>query len=162
MIFVSIGNHDQEFTRLIKRIDEIAPKVKEKIIVQRGHTKYKPVNCESFEWSSSLDDYMKKASLIILHAGIGTSLEVLKKYKKSCIVVPRQHKYGEHINDHQVDFAEVLEKKGVKVIYEMGDLDEKTLNRYRKVVDIRNGSFNDLQGYLKKVISEERKRWPKD
>ena len=40
MIFVTVGTHPDQFDRLIRKIDTIAPKIKEKIVIQRGFTKY--------------------------------------------------------------------------------------------------------------------------
>ena len=113
-----------------------------------------PKNCGSFQWSKSLSDYIKKSNLVITHAGIGTTLEVLKKYKKPCIVVPRQHSYGEHINNHQVDYSRLLEKKNVRVVYDVRDLTPKLLNKYRKVVKVENKSFNSLQDFLSRIIKK--------
>jgi len=153
MIFVTVGTHDQEFTRLLKRIDEIAPEVKEEIIVQRGFTRYVPKNCKSFKFSPDLNPYFKKANLIIAHAGMGTSIEVLRQLKKTLILVPRQHKFNEHINDHQVGMARHFEKKwGVKVIYNMKDLTPEVLEKYRKIIKIHDRDLNSLREYLKNII----------
>ena len=152
MIFVTVGTHDQQFTRLIKKLDEIAPQIKEKIIIQRGFTKYIPKNCESFEWASGFDDYYKKARLVISHGG-STVWEFVYKYKKPLIVVPRQNKFDEHFNEHQVEFAQSFEKKtGVKAIYNIKDLTPKLLKMYKKVGKINPDNLKNLQIYLKKII----------
>ncbi|MDI6655433.1 MAG: beta-1,4-galactosyltransferase, partial [Candidatus Hydrothermarchaeota archaeon] len=44
MIFVTVGTHNQSFERLVKKADEIAGKIGEKVVIQTGHTKYKPKN----------------------------------------------------------------------------------------------------------------------
>jgi beta-1,4-N-acetylglucosaminyltransferase len=157
MILVTIGNHNQGFDRLIKRIDEVAPKLKEKIIIQRGYTKYVPKNCESFDFSPSLDDYYKKARLIIVHSAMSL-IEIIKKYKKPLITVPRQYKFKEHINDHQVEFAESVEKRlGIKAIYDIHDLTPKLLKSYSKVVKIDTSNLIKLQEYMKKLIANNEK-----
>ena len=68
MIFITIGTHPDQFDRLLKRIDEIAPKLGEKIIIQRGFTKYVPKNCEYFDFVDNIDDYYKKARLVIVQS----------------------------------------------------------------------------------------------
>ena len=152
MIFVTVGTH-VKFTRLVKHIDLTAPEVKDKIIIQKGSTNYDPKNCESFQWSPSLDNYMNKARLIISHGGL-SCLEGLKKFNKPTIIVPRQYKYKEHINDHQVEFAEEIEKRyGVKIIYNISDLTPELLNSYRKIVKIDDKNLKRLQSYLKKIIN---------
>lgn len=157
MIFVTIGSHYKQFPRLLKRIDEIAPKIKEKIIVQRGYTKYVPKNCESFDFAPSLEPYYQKSRLTIIH-GASSVWEFMYKSKKPFIIVPRQKKFGEHINDHQVEFAEEMEKKlGVKVIYDMEDLTPELLMKYNKRIRIKKENFNHLQSFLKNLIEKTRK-----
>lgn len=160
-IFVTVGTHDQELTRLIKRVDKIAPKINEKIIIQRGDTKYIPKseNCESFEFAADLKPYFKKARLVIAHAGIGTSIEVLREIKKPLILVPRQHKFNEHINDHQVGMARHFEQKwGVKAIYDIRDLNVELLKNYKKIIKMHDRELNQIRDYVKKIVLElERK-----
>ena len=154
MIFVTLGNHNQEFTRLVRRIDEIAPKIKEKIIIQRGYTKYTPKNCESFEFAPSLKPFYEKARIVIGHAA-SSAWEFLYDYEKPLIVVPRKKKYNEHINDHQVEFAQVLEKKtGVKAIYNIKELTPELLEKYKKIGKIDDSNLKKLQIFLKKKIQE--------
>jgi UDP-N-acetylglucosamine transferase subunit ALG13 len=151
MIFVTIGTHVQ-FNRLVKKIDEIAPKINEKIIIQTGSSTYVPKNVEHFAWSESLEKYMKEANLIISHGGL-SCLEGLKKHKKPTIIVPRQYEFGEHINDHQVEFAEEIERKyGVKIIKNITDLTPGLLNNYRIKIEIKDNNLKKLQNYLKRVV----------
>lgn len=64
----------------------------------------------------------KKADLIISHGGIGALVAALKLGKK-VIAVPRLVKYQEHIDDHQIQVCDKLEKQQyLKVVYEMSDL----------------------------------------
>ncbi|MBL7059187.1 glycosyltransferase [Candidatus Pacearchaeota archaeon] len=152
MIFITIGNHNQEFTRLIKRIDGIAKELKDKVVIQKGLTKYKPKNCESFDFAPEIDSYYEKARLVISHGG-SSPWEFLYKYKKPLIIVPRQYKFDEHINDHQVEFSKNLEKKtGVKVILDVKELTPELLNDYEKVVGIDGENLKGLQEYLKNYL----------
>lgn len=48
---------------------------------------------------------MTHSDIIITHGGPATFMGAIAKGKKP-IVVPRQEKYGEHVNDHQLEFAE--------------------------------------------------------
>lgn len=154
MIFVTLGTHNQEFTRLVEHIDNMAGKVKEKIIVQRGYTKYIPKNCESIEFAYPIEDYFKKARIIISHAAMSL-VEVVKKYKKPVIIVPRQKKFKEHINDHQVEFAEYFSKKtGVLSIYNIKDLTPELLKKYKIKEKIDEKNLKRLQSFLKKIIDE--------
>jgi UDP-N-acetylglucosamine transferase subunit ALG13 len=158
MILVTVGTHYMDFSRFLKRIDEIAPLVKEEIVVQRGHTKYIPKNCKSFDFVPSLDPYYKKASLVVMHGG-SSVWEFMYESTKPIIIVPRQEKYKEHVNDHQVDFAEYMDKElGVKTIYEMSELTPELLNTYKKRISLKPNNLNSLKSFLKSEISKSCKK----
>jgi UDP-N-acetylglucosamine transferase subunit ALG13 len=142
MIFVTIGTHKESFERLIKRIDTIAPYIKEKIIVQKGWTKYDLKNCESFDFKDNLDKYYKSARLVIVQSA--TSLiELSLKYNKPTITVPRQKKFKEHINDHQVDFALYFQKRtGTKAILNIDELTPEFLRNYKIIPNIIKSLFS--------------------
>ncbi|MEK6915184.1 MAG: glycosyltransferase [Nanoarchaeota archaeon] len=152
MIFVTIGTHPDQFDRLIRRIDKIAPKIKEEIIVQRGFTKYTPKNIEYFDFTDKIDEYYKKSRIVIAQSA--TSLiEFILKYGKPVITVPREAKYKEHINDHQVEFAEYFAKKAnVLMIRNMKELTPKLLINYRKKPKIDLDGLYNLQDKIRKVI----------
>ncbi len=152
MIFVTIGTHTDQFDRLIRRIDEIALKIKEEIIVQRGFTKYVPKNVKYFEFTEDMDKYYKKARIVIAQSA--TSLiEFILKYDKPVITVPRESKYHEHINDHQVEFAEYFAKKAnVLVIRNINYLTPQLLIKYNKKPKIDLNGLYSLQEKIKKVI----------
>jgi len=153
MIFVTIGTHNQQFTRLIKRIDEIAPAIKEKIVIQRGHTKYVPKNCESFEWTPNIGRYYDEARLVISHGG-SSVWEFVYNYKKPIIIVPRQHKFNEHMNDHQVEFAKKFSKNAnVKAVYDVNELTPSFLEAYNTIPKINTKNLQNLQDFLKKIIA---------
>jgi UDP-N-acetylglucosamine transferase subunit ALG13 len=154
MIFVTIGTHPQGFERLIKRIDEIAPKINEEIIIQRGFTKYIPKNCKSFEFED-LNPYFKKARLVICHSATSL-LEFSLEYKKPVITVPRQAKYNEHINDHQVDFALFFANKtGIKAILDVNELTPQLLESYNSIPLIKKNNLTKLQSYFKDYFKKQ-------
>jgi len=148
MIFVTVGTHPGQFDRLIKKIDEIAPKIKEKIIIQKGFTRYVPKNAEFFTFAPNLEPYFRKARIVISHSATSL-LEFVLFNKKPLITVPRQEKFGEHINDHQVEFAEFLEAKtGIKAIVNINELDENLLSNYKKIAKIKKGNLKKLQRFF--------------
>ncbi|MBM3233201.1 glycosyltransferase [Candidatus Pacearchaeota archaeon] len=158
MIFVAVGTHPESFERLIKRIDEIAPQVKEKILIQRGFTKYIPKNCESFEFADSLEPYFKKARLVVSQSATSL-LEFVLFNKKPLITVPRQKKFHEHLNDHQVEFAIYLqERTGIKAVLNIDELTPELLNSYKKVAKIDKRNFSKLQEYFKRLFNDIAKR----
>ena len=148
IIFVAVGTHPEGFDRLIRRLDEIAPQVKDKIVIQRGFTKYVPKNCESFEFTEDMDSYYKRARLAILQSATSL-LEFVLKYDKPVITVPRQVKFKEHLNDHQVEFGEFFSKKtGIACIIDMNDLTAEMLNNYKKKAVVKKDNLHKLQNYF--------------
>ena len=125
MIFVTVGTHYLGFTRLIKKIDELACLIDEEIIAQIGNTNYKPKNIKYFtfiEDEKKIMELYEKARVIVTHGGAGTIL-TLSNFNKKIIVVPRLKKFNEHVDDHQLELAEFLEKeKKVTVVYDIEDL----------------------------------------
>ena len=82
MILVTLGTQHQEFTRLLDYIEEI--KIKDEIIVQAGYTKYKSKKMKIFDFIDyeKMNEYVKKADLIITHGGTGSITGPLKEGKK--------------------------------------------------------------------------------
>ncbi|MCI6266270.1 MAG: hypothetical protein MR598_05425 [Erysipelotrichaceae bacterium] len=112
MIFVTVGTHEQQFNRLVKYMDEWASKHEEKVMIQTGYSTYKPQYCEwkSFLPYQDMIAMVEKARIIITHGGPSSFIMPLQ-IGKTPIVVPRQHKYGEHVNDHQVKFCHQVEER---------------------------------------------------
>ena len=131
MIFVTVGTHEQSFNRLVQYIDGL--NVENNIFIQTGYCTYKPKNCQ-FEKMISYErmlNYSEIADIIITHGGPGSIMLALQQ-NKIPIVVPRQHKYGEHVNDHQVDFTRRLETENkIIAIYDIENL-EKTIRDYEE------------------------------
>jgi len=126
LIFVTVGTA-RDFSRLIKKVDELAEKINEKMIVQKGKTTYEPENCEYFRFvpRKKYLEYIKRADVIITHAGVGNIITSLKN-RRPIIVVPRRKKYNEHRNDHQMDIAKKLESEGwVLACYDVNNLEKK-------------------------------------
>ena len=115
MIFVILGTQDKPFDRLLKAIDKQIEnkKIKEKVIVQKGSTKYESKNMELLDYISMEDfeKYIKEADIIITHGGVGTIITALKNNKK-VLAAARLEKYGEHENDHQKQIISNFKEKG--------------------------------------------------
>ena len=115
MIFVILGTQDKPFSRLLNALEKEIKKenIKEKVIVQAGSTKYKSKYMEIHDYldMKSFNKYINDADYIITHGGVGAILDSIKKNKK-VLVVPREQKYDEHENDHQIQITERFTKMG--------------------------------------------------
>ncbi|HEM3684656.1 TPA: multidrug MFS transporter [Streptococcus suis] len=154
MIFVTVGTHEQPFNRLIKEIDLLKKDgvLTDEVFIQTGFSTYEPKYCE---WKnllsySEMEEYMSKADIVVTHGGPATFMDALSKGKKT-IVVPRQKKYNEHVNDHQVDFCEKIVEKGYELIMIKDVCDIKSyLNSSQKQrVNFNNQRF--VHSFLKTI-----------
>lgn len=151
MVLVLLGTQNNDFTRLLKAVQEnIDNKViEDEVVVQAGFTKFDSKDMKIFDFidKEKLFELIDKADLIITHGGVGSIIASLKKGKK-VIVVPRQKKYGEHVNNHQLQIAKKFEQDGYvkyaldlnelgNIILEMKDFKPKKFeNNKSKVVSI--------------------------
>lgn len=115
MIFVTVGTQDKPFERIIKAVEDavLTGKITDEVIVQAGNTKYesKVLNVLNYVPFDEFNNYLSKADIIITHGGVGSILNALK-LKKKIIAVPRLKKYGEHINDHQLQVIQKMTNDG--------------------------------------------------
>lgn len=128
MILVTLGTQDKSFKRLLEAIDKqvMLGNIKDKIIVQAGHTKYNSANMTIFDFIpyDEFDEYIKKCNLLITHGGVGSIITGLK-YGKKVIAAPRLAKYGEHTNDHQLQIIDNFTENGyILGLYDFAKLDE--------------------------------------
>ena len=164
MIFVTVGTHEQPFNRLIQEVDHLVETgvIKEEVFIQTGYSIYEPKFCQWSRWISfdQMSKFMQKADIIITHGGPATFMSAITNGKKP-IVVPRQEKFGEHVNDHQVDFARnVAKRMGTIILVEDVDKLGETIENYNSIVaeleyDMGNNNkkFNkDLEGIVVKLL----------
>lgn len=115
MVLVLLGTQNNSFHRLLEEIEKLKNKgiIKDKVIVQAGHTKYESKQMELLDLipKEKLDKYINESDIIITHGGVGSIISAIKENKKT-IAVPRLHKYNEHVNDHQKQIVQMFNKKG--------------------------------------------------
>lgn len=141
LIFVTVGSHYQGFDRLIKKMDEIAGKIDEDVVMQIGHTTYKPVNAEYFSFLDSFEEILRlnrDARVVVSHAGAGSIVTALKE-KTPVIVVPRLKRYNEHMNDHQLEIAKAMsDDRNVIVLYDTEFLEDSLKLNFNFVEECNN------------------------
>jgi UDP-N-acetylglucosamine transferase subunit ALG13 len=162
MIFVTVGTHEQPFNRLIKYVDLLVKQkdIVEKVVVQAGYSTYIPQNCKFYKMMSfeEMQKAYKNARIIITHGGPSSFIEALQ-YGKVPIVVPRQYKYHEHINDHQVEFVKLVadRMKNIIPIYEINELKDAINNYDDLIKDIKVKEFSnniEFNKNLSKIIDK--------
>ncbi|WP_339923305.1 PssE/Cps14G family polysaccharide biosynthesis glycosyltransferase [uncultured Cyclobacterium sp.] len=114
MILVLLGTFPAQFVRPLQAIDLLCKEgvIKEKVIVQSGFTEFSSEHLifKAFLPVEKLDELYKEARIIITHAGSGSIIKGLKLEKK-VIAIPRLSKYGEVVDEHQMEILTEFEKE---------------------------------------------------
>ena len=120
MIFVTVGTERFPFNRLIRVVDEAAAHVDgEAIFVQLGHSTYLPKRCQwaRFLTYQELIGQLQQARVVVSHAGAGM-LVLCARWGKVPIVIPRRRRFGEHLDDHQMELATRMARSGFVLLAE--------------------------------------------
>lgn len=150
LIFVTLGSQNFQFNRLLIEIDRLVEegKITEEVFAQIGYSDYKPKNyCyKEFLDRDEFTDIMSKCKKVITHGGTGAIIGAVKKGKK-VIAVPRLAKFGEHVDDHQLQIVEQFEKMNfIKYVNHEGELENLILN-------IDKASFENYKSNTLNIIS---------
>lgn len=149
MIFVTLGSQKFQFNRLLTALDKQVSegKIKDTIFAQTGYSDYLPHHFE-YKQFMDRDEFARmqtSADIIITHGGTGAIVGALKKGKK-VIAVPRLSKYGEHVDDHQLQIIEEFVKAGF--ILECQDCDML----WEAVAKVKVTFFEGYQSNTDKII----------
>ncbi len=105
MIFVTVGSRNYPFDRLFKKLDELYETgvLTEDTFAQIGTSAYRPVHYayRDFITPEEFSEKIREANIVVSHGASGSIMKALNAGKK-VIAVTRLEKYGEHINDHQI------------------------------------------------------------
>lgn len=95
---------------------------------------------------------MSKAEIVITHGGTGAIIGAVKKGKK-VIAVPRRAKYGEHVDDHQLQL--VGQFKELQLICECDDAEKvgdalETVKKttYKEYVSNTQRIISSIDGFV--------------
>jgi UDP-N-acetylglucosamine--N-acetylmuramyl-(pentapeptide) pyrophosphoryl-undecaprenol N-acetylglucosamine transferase len=114
LILLSLGTQ-QPFPRALDLVEPLARQGRH-LIVQHGSTVPRPDMPNStwveFMPFAELVDTMAKVESVVCHAGVGTIMTALQA-GHTPVVIPRQARYDEHVDDHQLDIATNFEQRGL-------------------------------------------------
>lgn len=157
MIFITLGSQKFQFNRLLKKVDELVKesKINEEVYAQIGYSDYKPQNYKFKEFvdRDEFKEVMNKSEIVIAHGGTGAIITAVKQGKK-VIAVPRLAKFGEHVDDHQMQIVTEFENSGIiKAVYDMEEL-EGTLKEiknieFEKYVSNTQNIIKDIEEFIK-------------
>jgi len=113
LIIVSVGTDHHPFNRLIDWVDSWESEQDVKFVIQRGTSK------ESTKWKSDsliahneILEMFAMSQVVVSHGGPSTVMDI-RKSGKMPIVVPRNPEFGEHVDNHQMLFAEHMMKSDI-------------------------------------------------
>lgn len=149
MIFVTLGSQKFQFNRLLIEIDRLIEegKIADDVFAQIGYSDYRPMN---YKYKDFLDrdefsDIMSKCDKVITHGGTGAIIGAVKR-KKKVIAIPRLSRYGEHVDDHQIQIVKQFEEMQlIKYI-----VDERRINDFLK--EIEQETFKSYESNTLNII----------
>lgn len=117
MIFVSVGTHEAPFDRLLRSVYEL--RLDEQTVVQHGPSRVRSQCAVEAEYLSfdEVVSYIREARAVVMHAGVGSVMIALANGKRP-IVMPRLHRFDEHVDDHQLELARRLDTNGLVTLVE--------------------------------------------
>lgn len=144
MIFVTVGTHEQQFNRLIEYIDQWAKNSEEEVVIQTGFSTYVPQKARSSKFFSykEMNEYIAEARLVITHGGPSSFIAPLQ-IGKIPIVVPRKKEFGEHVNDHQVEFCRIVAQRNRNIIL------LEDINKLADIISDYNNIVSEMPAELK-------------
>jgi UDP-N-acetylglucosamine transferase subunit ALG13 len=110
LIFVTVGTHHQPFERLIEALAQFRA---EDLVVQHGCSSAPDDAvraCPYMTFPSVLQN-LERAQSVITHAGVGSIMLALS-VGHTPVVVARLRRFGEHVDDHQVELTAELAREG--------------------------------------------------
>ena len=159
MIFVTLGSQKFQFNRLLIELDKLVEekKISNDIFAQIGYSDYKPKNYEFKEFldREQFSEFMDKCDTVITHGGTGAIVGAIKRDKK-VIAVPRLAKFGEHVDDHQLQIIDqftnmnfIVGVKETNEIYEA--LEQLKTIEFKKYISNTENIIKSIENYLSMV-----------
>lgn len=151
MIFITLGSQKFQFNRLLKAVDELSRKgvITDEIFAQTGYSDYTPQNYayKQFLDREEFKAYTDRCDVFITHGGTGAIIGAVKKGKK-VIAVARLAKYGEHVDDHQLQLLEQFRELGL--IYACEDCSELE----NALEYVKNHTFKAYESNTQTIIDD--------
>lgn len=156
MIFITLGSQKFQFNRLLIEIDRLVEekKINEEVFAQIGYSDYKPKN---YKYKEFLDrdefaEIMSRCNKVITHGGTGAIVGAVKRGKK-VIAVPRLAKYGEHVDNHQLQIIEQFtEMNFILGVKEVDEIENKLMNLdeecFKDYVSNTENIIKSIENYL--------------
>lgn len=157
-LFVPLGTQKFPFTRLVEILNKLVNEgiySSEEIVMQASVYEVEPLfRHYNLIPNEEFNAYINNAEVVITHSGVNSIISCMN-LRKNLIIVPRMKCYGEHVDDHQLEIAELMESKfDVIVVRDMSDLqqaiDKAKTHKYKSW----SSKNSELIEAVKRVIGE--------
>ncbi len=153
LIFVTAGSGPLDFSRFVRKMDEIAGDLGVEMVIQKGFTQYETRFAKSFTFVPYEEalDYFRKAKVIVGHASAGPIIHA-REFNKPLIIFPRNGELKELIDDHQIQTAKAMEgsSKMIEVIFHENDLKAAV---QRAMVKAEEGLSYEASPFLSSLVT---------
>jgi UDP-N-acetylglucosamine transferase subunit ALG13 len=126
-LLVTVGTHEQPFDRLLRAVDELADSDGRirgmPVFCQFGYTTYvTKVQGQAMLASTEFERRLAESNVVVTHGGPGSIMPGLRAGQR-LVLVPRQQRFGEHVDDHQIAFCRRLsEHFDIPIVEDIADL----------------------------------------
>ena len=159
-LFVPLGTQKFPFGRLITVLNDLVDKglyQADEIVMQAATYPIVP----NFQHHTILPQaefmhLIEKAEVVVTHSGVNTIIATMNR-NRPLVVVPRLKEYGEHVDDHQLEIADIMEEKfDVTVITDLSQLpaaiEKAKHHHYKPWVS----HTTELVDYIKSIINSDK------
>lgn len=149
-LFVPLGTQKFQFNRLIDALNKLVEKglyKPQEIVMQSSIYEIEPkfTHYELIS-TSQFDELIDKVDLVITHSGVNSIISCMKRMKP-LVIAPRLRQYGEHVDNHQVEIAQLMKQKfGVVVVEDMSKLEEA-------IKDAKNREYKQWVSHNAELVS---------
>lgn len=159
MIFVAVGTQKFQFNRLLMLLDDWIEHsgYKGEVYAQTGNSDYIPkhYNYSQFLEQSEFQNYINTCDFLITHSGVATIIAGLNR-DKPVLVVPRLKKYGEHVDDHQLQIAKNFSEQNYVLMYAEDIpfeslIEELKHHKFEKYESQQLNALNVINDYLSRL-----------
>ena len=159
MIFIVLGTQKFQLNRLLKLLDGLVEKgqICDDVYAQIGNSTYIPKHYKYFRFLNKKDfeQKMEECEIVVSHSGVGTIISGLK-HEKPVIVFPRLEKYGEHVDDHQLEIGESFSKNNLVFLCGENDdllelIKKSRIHKFNKYVSQRKKMITTVNNFLNSI-----------
>lgn len=149
-VVVTLGTMQQfGFRRAVKQVKRVLDSLgvpSANVLWQTGCTDVSGIEIQAYKSmpAAQLREAISNADLVIAHAGVGSALTSLER-GKAPILLPREARFSEHIDDHQAMIAAELASRGLAIACNVEDFDAEKIAIALGVRIVENASMSPFR-----------------